>query len=119
MRRSQRLRHRRDFAEAYRAGQVFRDRLLILRVRPNGLPGSRFGFVAGKVVGNAVTRNRVKRRLRAAVDSLPVADGLDIVIGARRPAADAHYADLRGTLERLMRRAGALKPTEAAGTEST
>lgn len=119
MRKSQRLRHRRDFAETYRTGQVYRDRLLVLRVRPNERPCSRFGFVAGKVVGKAVIRNRTKRRLRAAVDSLPVVAGLDIVIGARRPAADARYSDLRGTLERLLRRAGALEPATTASPEST
>ena len=108
MRREQRLRRRKDFAAAYRQGQTQGNRLLVVRVRPNGGKTTRFGFVAGKVVGGAVTRNLVKRRLRAAVRALATKPGLDIVIGARKIAAAAEYRDLEHALAVLLRRAGVL-----------
>ncbi len=48
---------------------------------------SRLAFVAGRAVGNAVARNRAKRRLREAARLATVPDGWDLVISARAGAA--------------------------------
>jgi ribonuclease P protein component len=72
------------------------------------------GFVVSKAVGNAVTRNRVKRRLRhlvrARLASLPPHSVL--VVRALPTAAEASYArlgtDLEAALHRLLSRRGAL-----------
>jgi ribonuclease P protein component len=106
-----RLRHRKDFAAAYRTGRVQSNQLLVLRVAPNARDVTRFGFVTGKVVGAAVVRNTVKRRLREAAREIGAAPGLDIVIGARKPAAAAGYQALRQALYALIKRAGALPAT--------
>ncbi|HTJ67237.1 MAG TPA: ribonuclease P protein component [Actinospica sp.] len=70
-------------------------------------PGARAGFVVSKAVGNAVVRNRVRRRLRhlcaARLDALPA--GSILVVRALPPAADADSAllgrELDAALERL------------------
>jgi len=93
----------------YRTGKVEGNRLLVVRARPGEGGVTRFGFAVGKVVGGAVVRNRIKRRLRAACDTLRIVEGLDIVIGARRTAAEADYAALRHSLATLLGRAGALR----------
>lgn len=70
------------------------------------------GFVVSKGVGNAVTRNVVKRRLRALVaerlDALPADAG--IVVRALGPSATTDYAtlgrDLDGALRTARRRQG-------------
>jgi ribonuclease P protein component len=108
MRKEQRLRRRKDFAAAYRTGRVQSDRLLVLRVSSNGSNVTRFGFVAGKVVGGAVVRNKIKRRLREAARMTGAAAGFDIVIGARKPSAAASYPELREALYALMKRAAVL-----------
>ena len=70
---------------------------------------SRVGFVVARAVGTAVTRNRVKRRLRhlmrARVDALP-ASSL-VVVRALPAAADASYRDLEAELDRCLQRASA------------
>lgn len=111
MRKEQRLRRRQDFAAAYRKGRSHGNNLLVLRVRPNGLALSRFGFVTGKAVGNAVARNRTKRRLREIARRLNVLPGFDLVIGARKPAADATYIMLEKALTALANRSGVLAAT--------
>lgn len=108
MHREQRLRRRQDFASAYRRGRAEGNALLVLRIRPNGSEVTRWGFVAGKVVGGAVVRNRVKRRLREIARSLDVTGGLDIVVGARKTAAEANYARLRDAMVTLLKRHRAL-----------
>jgi ribonuclease P protein component len=74
------------------------------------LRGPRFGFTVSKQVGGAVERNRIKRRLRAAVAQLQAAHAVpmfDYVLIARRPALDAPFAallsDLATALERVSR----------------
>jgi ribonuclease P protein component len=54
-----------------------------------GRPGPRIGFVVSGALGNAVTRNRIKRRLRhlAAAHVLDTAVGIDIVVRALARAA--------------------------------
>ena len=106
MKPEQRLRRRNDFAAVYSRGRTQSNQLLVLRVLPTDRETTRFGFVVGKAVGGAVVRNRVKRRLREAARAMPVRSGFDLVIGARKPAADARYATLRDSLVGLFERAG-------------
>lgn len=106
MQREQRLRSRKEFAAVYEKGRSFSNRLLALRVLPNALSHTRYGFSVSKRLGKAVKRNRVKRRLREAARSLPVAGGWDVVVIARRPAAEADYWALRQALSDLLTRAG-------------
>ena len=114
MRKEQRLRLRKEFAVVYRKGRAQSSHLLVVRVLPNDSQVSRFGFVVGKVVGGAVVRNRVKRRLREAARRLPMRDGFDIVVSARKPAADAGFDALYGALASLAGRAGVLAQESAS-----
>ena len=104
MKRDERLRRRNDFAAVYRNGRTQSNQLLVLRVLPNDRETTRFGFVVGKTVGGAIVRNRVKRRLREAARSLPITPGYDVVIGARKPAAEATFGALRAALTTLAER---------------
>ena len=114
MRREQRLRRQQEFALVYRRGRPFRSNLLMLRALPSGQPTSRVGFTVSKALGNAVVRNRLKRRLREVVRALPLASGWDLVLNARRGAADAEYRELRAVVADLMDRAGVLEESEEA-----
>lgn len=67
----------------------------------------RVGFTVSKKIGNAVVRNRVRRRLRAAVSALDPAQmrtGYDYVVIARARAADCAYQDLKAELEQAVQR---------------
>jgi ribonuclease P protein component len=59
-----------------------------------------------KAVGNAVVRNRTKRRLRASVATRlsDIPAGLDLVVRANPAAADATYGELDSALERQLAR---------------
>jgi ribonuclease P protein component len=66
----------------------------------------RVGFVVSKAVGPAVTRNRVKRRLRHLMRArvAGLADGSLVVVRALPAAADASFGDLGAELDRCLSR---------------
>jgi ribonuclease P protein component len=69
----------------------------------------RIGFTATRKIGNAVTRNRARRRLRAAAASVMArhaAPGFDYVLVARAETPKRPYAALIDDLETALRRSG-------------
>ena len=72
-------------------------------VRCDGPPGSaRLGLIVSKSAGNAVTRNRIKRRLRHTVRSMRLQPGNDYVIIANSQVAEVPQRTLEGWLERAL-----------------
>jgi ribonuclease P protein component len=66
----------------------------------------RVGFTASRKVGNAVVRNRAKRRLRAAAAEIISRDGrpgTDYVLIARAGTGERRYEDLLGDLASALR----------------
>lgn len=99
-----RLRKRAEFLTV-RAGEKRRGGFFLLEVKERedreGPP--RVGFTVTKKNGNAVIRNRIKRRLKEAVRvnvAGDMASGTDYVIVARRDALDAPFADLSRELSK-------------------
>ncbi len=119
-----RLKSSTDFERVRRDGRSHAHPLVVLLARrrapdevaPGGaLVGSavtRVGFVAGKSVGSAVSRNRAKRLLREALraSAAPLAPGWDVVLIARRPLAASKLSEAKAALEPLLRRAKVLVP---------
>ena len=66
---------------------------------------ARFGFVVTKKVGNAVTRNLVRRRLKAVSRELVDGGlvGVDVVVRALPASADSHWTTLRGELATMVK----------------
>jgi ribonuclease P protein component len=110
-----RLKTRRDFLRVADTRARFATPGLILQVRRHSaeetsvLPDIRVGFTVSKKVGNAVVRNRVKRRLRAAADEIigtRSKPGRDYVLVGRRESEERAYRDLLGDIETALARTG-------------
>jgi len=114
-----RVRSTRDFDGIKQSGVPIRGRhcLLLAAARPGET--SRVGFIASrKGVGNAVERNRARRRLREIVRrrwSRVPATGYGLVFIAYRTTVTAPHEDLANDVERVLATAGALNPARAAG----
>ncbi len=70
----------------------------VIRLRTD-LGHPRIGIVAGKRLGNAVTRNRVKRRIRAAAAAATLDASTDYVIVPTPDATTARFTDLVTAIE--------------------
>ena len=67
------------------------------------------GYTASKKVGNAVKRNRAKRRMRALFASLaPQLAGGSYILVAKSATVEVPFADLENMLRKMAHRVGAL-----------
>ena len=104
--RDDRLRKRTEFEECYSSGVRVSGRHFLLFLRRPTEPGKpRIGVSVSRRVGDAVTRNRVKRRLREMFRRARPAEAVEIVVNARPSAATAPFSELKREYEDLVRRA--------------
>ncbi len=88
--------------------------VLLVRPRDDGDATIRVGYTVTKKIGNAVVRNRMKRRLRAlARDLLPTQGvaGADHVLIGRMGGIERDFASLHAELGKALRKVAAKVPT--------
>ncbi len=97
-----------EFERVYRQGTAYRGRLFSVHAFPNEHGAPRLGLSVSRRVGNAVTRNAVRRKLREVFHSCisEVSENLDLVVSARPAAAEATLEELREEFGRSLGRVG-------------
>ncbi|MCD1144396.1 ribonuclease P protein component [Kocuria sp. LUK] len=117
-----RMRTSAQFRATTRSGARSGRRNVVVSVRATR-PGdpARVGFVVSKAVGNAVRRNRVKRRLRALAQSTVrrAPYGYDVVVRALPPAAAAPWPELAADWDGAWRTASSRAGVPAAEQDPT
>ena len=85
-----------DFTRLYRSGKSVKSRSAVILVKHNRLGTTRIGFSVSKKIGNAVTRNRCRRRLKEAVFTYNdrIINGFDIVFVARHTDNELPFGEL-------------------------
>jgi ribonuclease P protein component len=99
-----------DFKRVRRLGQSYAHPLIVLIRHPNDMEISRIGIIAGRSIGNAVRRNRAKRRIREVIRSILsiILPGWDIILLARKPIIDASFKEISSAVFTLLERADLL-----------
>ena len=100
-----------DFAATRQKGFVYKNQFIVIFVNKNHSQITQIGLSVGKRVGNAVIRNKVKRRLKAILSLITIVTGVDILVVARLRASLAGYKELNESLLKLMKKADILKDT--------
>ena len=111
MKRKFRLRRSTDFKRVRRLGKSYAHPFVVLIKHPNEESFSRFGVASGRSIGNAVKRNRAKRRIREVVRRrIPfIQSGWDVIFLARQSIKDATHSELQAAMDGLLDRAGISK----------
>jgi ribonuclease P protein component len=111
-----RLTKRPEFLAAATGRRFHTERLTVQgRLREEDALGLRCGLTVTKRVGHATERNRIRRRLRAAVERAATGHldrNLDIVVIGRREALGAPYEALVDDLDRALRSVAKPKPVQ-------
>ena len=98
-----------EFERVYKQGTAFRGRLFSVHAFPNETGTPRLGLSVSKKVGNAVTRNAVRRRLREvfhlSIGRIP--GSLDLVVSARPPASETTFEELNEEFLKALGKIGA------------
>ena len=90
-------------------GRVWVNNLLVLRILANNEAETRFGFTATRRIGNAVVRNRLRRRLKEILRVAPVKAGWDLVFIVRKNSVDASFESMKWAVYNLLRRSNLLE----------
>ena len=109
-----------QFERVRRAGRSWAIGPVVLNAAPNGQDDIRCGFITGKKIGNAVTRNRARRLIREAVRlRMPLLKpGWDLVWIARASIAEADAATVNAAVDEALKR-GKLFASTDSETNST
>ena len=108
------LKQNHEFRRLYSKGRNAASPYFAVYCRRTGRPYSRLGLTTGVKLGNAVKRNRVRRRMRELyrTNESKLRPGYDIVMVARTRAIFARYSDLESSFLRLMKKLELTIPRE-------
>ena len=106
-----RIKTNEDFALTVKKGQVLKHSPFLVHYLKNDKNVCRIGLSVNKKLGNAVTRNRVKRQTRAMCDSLGdyTSHTFDVVIIIKPEFLNLSFADNKNSLNELLSKVGITK----------
>ena len=105
------LKQNHEFRRLYNKGKSAVSPYFVIYCRRTGRPENRLGITTGVKLGNAVKRNRARRRLREGyrLASPRLSQGWDIILVARGRTLSAPWKELGDTFLRLSRKLGLLE----------
>ncbi len=111
MEKKYRLRKNMEFKRVYSGGKSYWNRNLVLYVRKNALENSRIGITITKKIGNAVVRNRIRRRMKEIyrLKLGNIKGGYDLILIPKKNCVDISYKDLESAMIHIMGIARILK----------
>ncbi|MFA9556242.1 ribonuclease P protein component [Evansella sp. AB-rgal1] len=112
MKKENRLKKNEDFQIIFQQGTSVANRqFVVYYLRKADQECARIGLSVSKKLGNAVTRNRIKRLMREALSILlpDISKNYDVVIIARRPTIDMELQQFRNSITHVLKLSGVLK----------
>ena len=105
MKKSFRVKREKDFKAIFKDGTSFANRKFVVYQLENQQNHFRVGLSVSKKLGNAVTRNQIKRRIRHILLSVRehLADNVDFVVIARKGVEGLDYAEMEKNLLHVLK----------------
>jgi ribonuclease P protein component len=102
------LKKNKEFRRVYENGNSYATRNLVIYVLKAKNSYNRYGFSVSKRIGNAVTRNKLKRRLREIIrefEKKELFQAQDVIFIARKPVVNLDYQRLKKEVMKLYQKA--------------
>lgn len=105
MKKNFRVKREKDFKAIFKEGTSFANRKFVVYQLENQQNHFRVGLSVSKKLGNAVTRNQIKRRIRHILLSVRehLADNVDFVVIARKGVEGLDYAEMEKNLLHVLK----------------
>ena len=105
MKKNFRVKREKDFKEIFQYGTSFANRKFVVYQLENQKSHFRVGLSVSKKLGNAVTRNQIKRRIRHILLSVRehLADNVDFIVIARKGVESLDYAEMEKNLLHVLK----------------
>lgn len=103
-----RLKKKKDFERVFKKGKGFKEDFLFIKVVPNHLKVSKFGFIVGeKVSRKATLRNKTKRRLRelTRIRLSKIKTGFDVALVAIPGLENKSFEEMENLIDRIFKKA--------------
>ncbi|WP_338752427.1 ribonuclease P protein component [Bacillus sp. FJAT-52991] len=111
MKKTFRIKKNSEFQSVFNGGKSFANRQFVVYMYKSEQKAPfRIGLSVSKKIGNAVTRNRIKRYIRQSFTELKeqIQPGFDYVVIARKPAAEMTCLEVKKSMIHVLKRAKAL-----------
>jgi len=93
------VKEKKDFDNAFKLKNQYTSKYTYIYIKDNDQKKYRFGICVSKKIGNAVTRNKYKRRIKDIIDKSKLQfEDKDYIIVLKKSAKDAEYLDLKEDL---------------------
>lgn len=98
------VKNSRNFEKIIKTGRFIKNKYYVVYYIKNNLPYNRYGISVGKKIGNAVERNKYKRRLRTIIDNSKkdYVNTKDYIIILREHAKQKDYQSLETEFKSLL-----------------
>lgn len=105
LKKAYRIKKNEQFQNIFKQGKSFANRELVIYYKQNDLTTHfRIGISVGKKIGNAVTRNRIKRYIRESFNQLQhkIIPTVDIIIIARKATVHMNFHQIKKSIQHLL-----------------
>ncbi|MED4403288.1 ribonuclease P protein component [Metabacillus fastidiosus] len=112
MNKKNRIKKNEDFQKIFKQGKSMANRQFVIYFLEREESELRIGLSVSKKIGNAVTRNRVKRLIRQVFleEKERIVNNKDFIIIARKPAAEMSYDEVKSSLNHLFKKMKLYRP---------
>ncbi len=114
MKKIEMIKSHKEFSEIIHTSKYIKNREFVIYIRRSKYTYAHFGIAVSKKLGNAVTRNKLKRRMRVIIDetkkSLP--NNLDYIIIMKENTKNISFQELKDSFQNLLKTKGETNETK-------